>query len=83
VGHPDRRRVRRQPGLLPPPEVIMTNKAMHQMRVWPPAWTRPLDDRPPYLIWPIGGLPVWVGILTVYMSLDHTYLSRAVMWGSS
>ena len=61
----------------------MTGKIMHQMRVWPPAWTRPLDDRPPYIIWPIGGLLVWAGILAVYMSLDHTYLSRAVMWGSS
>jgi hypothetical protein len=59
----------------------MTGKIMHQMRVWPPAWTRPLDDRPPYIIWPIGGLLAWVGILAVYMSLDHTYLSRAVMWG--
>ena len=59
----------------------MTNKIMHQMRVWPPAWTRPLDDRPPYIIWPLGGLLVWAGILAVYMSLDHTYLSRAVMWG--
>ena len=54
----------------------MTGKIMHQMRVWPPAWTRPLDDRPPYIIWPIGGLLVWVVILAVYMSLDHTYLSR-------
>ncbi len=32
---------------------------LHQMRPWPPAWRRPVEDRPPYAVWVIGGLVVW------------------------
>ena len=46
---------------LDPPATKST--LLHQMRPWPPMWRRPVEDRPPYAVWVIGGLVVWAFIL--------------------
>ena len=44
----------------------------HQMRPRPLVWTRPLDDRPPYIVWVIGGAVVWPIILAIYLSANQS-----------
>jgi hypothetical protein len=53
---------------------------LHQMRPWPPAWRRPVEDRPPYAVWVIGGLVVWAFILAGFMAWDLHSTSRTVIW---
>ena len=47
----------------------MTTKRelLHQMRWWPPVWARPMDDRPPYIVWPVATVIVagaWCALLS-------------------
>jgi hypothetical protein len=61
-----------------PPTTIRT--LLHQMRPWPPAWRRPVEDRPPYAVWVIGGLVVWAFILAGFMAWDLNSPSRTIVW---
>ena len=54
---------------------------LYQMRPWPPAWRRPVADRPPYAVWVIGGLIVWAFILAAFMAWDLHSASRTTIWG--
>lgn len=62
-----------------PPGTIMRT-LLHQMRPWPPAWRRPVEDRPPYAVWVIGGLVVWAFILAGFMVWDLHSTSRTTIW---
>ena len=56
----------------------------HQMRPYPPVWTRPMEDRPPWIIWPIAALLVpWPIILAVLLTSHHTmtFSYNALIWG--
>src|SRR5260370_9143998 len=53
---------------------------LHQMRPWPPAWRRPVEDRPPYAVWVIGGLIVWAFLLAGFMVWDLHSTSRTTIW---
>ena len=53
---------------------------LHQMRPWPPMWRRPVQDRPPYAVWVIGGLVVWAFILAGFMAWDLHSTSRTIIW---
>jgi hypothetical protein len=53
---------------------------LHQMRPWPPAWRRPVDDRPPYAVWVIGGLIVWAFLLAGFAVWDLHSTSRTTIW---
>src|ERR1700740_2507750 len=53
---------------------------LHQLRPWPPAWRRPVDDRPPYAVWVIGGLIVWAFLLAGFMAWDLHSTSRTTIW---
>jgi hypothetical protein len=53
---------------------------LHQMRPWPPAWRRPVEDRPPYAVWVIGGLIVWAFLLAGFMVWDLHGTSRTTIW---
>jgi len=53
---------------------------LHQMRPWPPAWRRPVEDRPPYAVWVIGGLVVWAFVLAGFMVWDKHSTSRTTIW---
>ena len=46
---------------------MSAREVLHQMRPFPPVWTRPIDDRPPYGIWPIAA----TGVVTVICTLLH------------
>jgi len=61
----------------PPPA---KTTVLHQMRPWPPMWRRPLEDRPPYAVWVIGGLVTWAFILAGFMAWDLNSPSRTVVW---
>jgi hypothetical protein len=53
---------------------------LHQMRPWPPAWRRPVQDRPPYAVWVIASLIAWAFLLAGFMAWDLNSTSRAVVW---
>ena len=53
---------------------------LHQMRPWPPAWRRPVADRPPFAVWVIGGLVAWALILAGVMAWDVHSASRTTVW---
>ena len=53
---------------------------LHQMRPWPPAWRRPVEDRPPYAVWVVGSLVAWAFILAGFMAWDLHSTSRIVVW---
>jgi hypothetical protein len=53
---------------------------LHQMRPWPPAWRRPMQDRPPYAVWVIASLAVWAFILAGFMAWDLNSTSRTIIW---
>ena len=53
---------------------------LHQMRPWPPVWRRPVEDRPPYAVWVIGGLIVWAFLLAGFMAWDLRSTSRTTIW---
>jgi hypothetical protein len=46
---------------------MSAREVLHQMRPFPPVWTRPMDDRPPYGIWPVAA----TGVVTVICTLLH------------
>ncbi len=61
------------PGVVIVKEPVMsTREVLHQMRPWPPVWTRPMNDRPPYKVWALGGLLVWAIVLTVFDASSQT-----------
>ena len=62
-----------------PPGTVMRT-LLHQMRPWPPAWRRPVEDRPPYAVWVIGGLVVWAFLLAGFMVRDLHSTSRTTIW---
>ena len=63
----------------PPGSAIRT--LLHQMRPWPPAWRRPVEDRPPYAVWVIGGLVVWAFLLAGFMAWDLRQAApRTTIW---
>ena len=62
-----------------PPGTFMRT-LLHQMRPWPPAWRRPVQDRPPYAVWVIASLVAWVFILAGFMAWDLNSTSRTVVW---
>ena len=63
---------------LHPPATMRT--LLHQMRPWPPAWRRPVEDRPPYAVWVIAALAAWAFILAGFMAWDLNSPSRTVVW---
>ena len=73
-------------GVLPPPRLwgqscgTAVRILLHQMRPWPPAWRRPVEDRPPYAVWVIGGLIVWAFLLAGFMVWDLHSTSRTTIW---
>ena len=73
-------------GVLPHPRHWGQNRGtavrilLHQMRPWPPVWRRPVEDRPPYAVWVIGGLIVWAFLLAGFMVWDLHSTSRTVIW---
>ena len=56
------------------------SRADPKMRPWPPAWRRPVEDRPPYAVWVIGGLIVWAFLLAAFMAWDLHSTSRTTIW---
>ena len=58
-----------------PPGILL-----HQMRPWPPPWCRPMEDRPPYAVWVIGGLTVWAFLLAGFMVWNLHSTSRSIIW---
>jgi hypothetical protein len=63
---------------LAPPTAKRT--LLYQMRPWPPAWRRPVEDRPPYAVWVIASLAAWAFILAGFMAWDLNSASRTVVW---
>jgi len=66
-------------GASPDPPATSTT-LLHQMRPWPPAWRRPVQDRPPYAVWVTGSLIAWALILAAFMAWDLNSTSRTVVW---
>jgi hypothetical protein len=64
--------------LLDPPTTKTT--LLRQMRPWPPAWRRPMEDRPPYAVWVIASLVAWAFILAAFMAWDLNSTSRTDVW---
>jgi hypothetical protein len=59
---------------------MSTREVLHQMRPWPPVWTRPLNDRPPYKVWALGGLLVWAIVLTIFDGTSQTLAVHNAVW---
>ena len=57
-----------------------TRTLLHQMRPWPLMWRRPVEDRPPYAVWVIGGLIVWAVLLTAFTVGNLHSTSRNIIW---
>jgi hypothetical protein len=53
---------------------------IHQMRPWPPVWTRPRDDRPPFTIWPLAALGVWGVILAIVETSTTSAAQQRAFW---
>jgi hypothetical protein len=68
-----------QAGAPPGPPATKTT-LLHQMRPWPPAWRRPVEDRPPYAVWVIASLAAWGFILAGFTAWDLNSTSRTVVW---